>query len=69
MSRIPKLIHQTWKSYDLPEKYITLVDSWKKMHPDWKYKLYDDQDCIEFIQSTKADCHQAIRHENRSDSR
>ena len=50
MSRIPKLIHQTWKSYDLPEKYITLVDSWKKMHPDWKYKLYDDQDCIEFIQ-------------------
>ena len=50
MSRIPKIIHQTWKSHDLPEKYIKLVNSWKNKHPDWEYKLYDDHDCIEFIQ-------------------
>ncbi len=51
MYNIPKKIHQTWKSKNIPEKYKKLVDSWKNKHPSWDYNLYDDQDCINFIKN------------------
>ncbi len=40
--RIPKIIHQIWIGSPLPEKYLPLIDSWKKHHPDWTYILWDD---------------------------
>ena len=49
MSRIPKIIHQTWKSRDLPENYKKYSNSWKNKHPEWEYKFYDDDDCIQFM--------------------
>ena len=51
MYNIPKKIHQTWKSKNIPENYKNLVDSWKNKHPSWEYNLYDDQDCINFIKN------------------
>ena len=51
MSKIPKIIHQTWKSKDIPDKYKDFVNSWKNLHPDWEYRLYDDDDCIHFVQA------------------
>ncbi len=43
-SIIPKVIHQIWLGGTLPEKYKNWVESWKKYHPGWEYKLWTDED-------------------------
>jgi mannosyltransferase OCH1-like enzyme len=40
--RIPKIIHQIWIGSPLPEKYLSLIASWQKYHPDWTYILWND---------------------------
>ena len=40
---IPKIIHQTWKTKDLPQNYKKWSNSIKKMHPDWTYILWTDE--------------------------
>eukprot|EP00927_Polykrikos_kofoidii_P072806 TRINITY_DN68900_c0_g1_i1.p1 TRINITY_DN68900_c0_g1~~TRINITY_DN68900_c0_g1_i1.p1 ORF type:complete len:855 (+),score=145.88 TRINITY_DN68900_c0_g1_i1:157-2721(+) len=39
---IPKVIHQTWKTEDLPSKYARHVASWRLMHPHWRSEFWDD---------------------------
>lgn len=41
---IPKKIHQIWLGSPLPEGYKQWANSWKKMHPDYEYKLWTDED-------------------------
>ena len=47
---IPKIIHQTWKTHEIPHKFQKFVDSWKEYHPDWKYMLWTDEDNLAFMQ-------------------
>lgn len=44
--RIPRIIHQSWKTADIPSNiYLpTWVESWKTFQPDWEYRLWTDQD-------------------------
>lgn len=37
---IPRIIHQTWKTEDIPPKWRTAVDSVKRYHPGWEYRLW-----------------------------
>lgn len=46
---IPKLIMQTWKTKELPEKWKTTQTSIKKFMPDWEYVLMTDEMNREFI--------------------
>lgn len=46
---IPKIIHQTWKSSEVPEKFAGYVATWKSLHPDWEYRLWTDADARSFI--------------------
>ena len=39
---IPKIIHQTWKTHDIPGDCIGAVESWRVMNPGYEYRLYDD---------------------------
>ena len=48
--RIPKIIHQTWKTKNIPSNWQSSHDSWKKYHPEWEYKLWTDDDNRKFIQ-------------------
>ena len=48
---IPKIIYQTWCTKDLPPKMAECVDRLKKSNPGFKYELYDDADCREFIKA------------------
>jgi mannosyltransferase OCH1-like enzyme len=48
---IPKNIFQTWKSKRLPEKYANWAETWKSTNPEFKYYLYDDNDCYHFIKN------------------
>ena len=50
-SKIPKIIHQTWKTKDIPKKYKKWQNSWKKHHPDWEYRLWDDTDLRNLIKN------------------
>mmetsp|Transcript_11949 Transcript_11949/g.34641 ORF Transcript_11949/g.34641 Transcript_11949/m.34641 type:complete len:177 (+) Transcript_11949:86-616(+) len=43
--RIPKIIHQIWLGGNqIPPECIPWMESWKRYHPDWEYKLWQDGD-------------------------
>jgi mannosyltransferase OCH1-like enzyme len=46
---IPKIIHQTWKSADLPYPLDMLANTWKELHPSWQYKVWTDDMNRDFI--------------------
>ena len=39
---IPRIIHQTWTSRDIPKHLRGYQESWLHKHPDWEYRLWDD---------------------------
>jgi mannosyltransferase OCH1-like enzyme len=46
---IPKIIHQTWMTDTVPNKWIPFVEQLKTLNPDWEYKLWTDQDNDAFV--------------------
>jgi len=48
---IPKIIHQTWKDYNIPYDIYKKewVDSWKEYHPAWKFMFWTDDDLRNLI--------------------
>ncbi|WP_432328248.1 glycosyltransferase family 32 protein [Mucilaginibacter sp. P25] len=49
MHKIPQIIHQTWKTSDIPASLQSLSQSWKSKHPNWEYKLWTDEMNRNFI--------------------
>ena len=47
--QIPRVIHQTYKTNDLPTEISEVVQRLKDMNPTFEYKFYNDKDCVEFI--------------------
>lgn len=44
-SSIPKCIHQIWLGPNpIPQEYLQYMESWKKHHPTWEYKLWTDKE-------------------------
>lgn len=41
---VPKLIHQSWSSTELPPKFQRWSDTWRSNHPDWEWVLWSDED-------------------------
>ena len=41
---IPRILHQTWKDQQVPEKWHAYQRSWRAHHPDWQYRLWTDAD-------------------------
>ena len=48
-ARMEKIIHQTWKTTDIPHHYIEWVKTWIKNHPDWKYMFWTDESARKLI--------------------
>lgn len=48
---IPRIIHQTWKTADVPENLRFFQGTWLAHHPDWEYRFWTDADCRDFIAS------------------
>jgi len=46
---IPKLIHQTAKTQEIPEKWRSFQFKLKSLHPDWTYRLWTDKDNLDFV--------------------
>jgi hypothetical protein len=41
---VPRVLHQTWKTADIPERFSELVSSWTRFNPDLKRRLWTDAD-------------------------
>lgn len=49
MSKIPKIIHQTWKDLDVPHYLVGLINTWKSFHPTWEFRFWTDDMNRDFI--------------------
>jgi hypothetical protein len=47
--RVPRIIHQTYKSHDLPANYYAWREECKRLNPCWEFKLWTDQDNLKFV--------------------
>lgn len=52
---IPTIIHQTWKTHQVPEQFRSFVDSWKSKHPDFAFRLWSDEDNLNLIKTEYPD--------------
>ncbi|KAK9825165.1 hypothetical protein WJX81_000314 [Elliptochloris bilobata] len=41
---IPRIIHQSWKTSDLPANYARWSASWREKHPTWEYMLWTNEE-------------------------
>ncbi len=46
---IPKLLHQTAKTADIPERWKAFQSRVRELHPDWTYRLWTDDDNRELV--------------------
>ncbi|KAJ3075619.1 hypothetical protein HDU98_007431 [Podochytrium sp. JEL0797] len=45
VAEIPKIIHQSWKTHDIPqEKFGNWTGTWKLQNPQYEYMLWDDSE-------------------------
>jgi len=47
---IPKIIHQTAKTSDIPPVWLPFQSAVKAKFPDWEYRLWTDQDNLALVQ-------------------
>lgn len=48
-NHFPKIIHQTWKTHDIPEKWKENVASCRQLNPDYEYRIWSDADIVNFL--------------------
>jgi len=46
---IPKLLHFTWKTADLPRVMQRYLDAWRRLHPGWDIRLWTDDTMLSFV--------------------
>ena len=46
---IPKIIHQTWKTEQIPAKAQPFVNRVRELNPDWEYRLWTDEDNLQLV--------------------
>jgi len=49
---IPKILHFTWKSEQLPRQMQAYYDAWRRLHPDWEVRLWTDETMRAFVAET-----------------
>jgi mannosyltransferase OCH1-like enzyme len=69
MSAIPRILHQTWKTREVPERFRGYVASWRRHHPDWEYRLWTDADNDDFIRTRYPDFLGTFRASTSTSSR
>ncbi|HEY9262167.1 glycosyltransferase family 32 protein [Chitinophaga sp.] len=47
--KIPRILHQTWKSEDMPDNFRLMAQTWKENHADWEYMLWTDEMNRDFV--------------------
>lgn len=52
---VPRIVHQTWRSTELPGRFRESADSWRRHHPGWEYRLWTDADLDDLVRRTRPD--------------
>jgi mannosyltransferase OCH1-like enzyme len=52
---IPRTVHQTWRDADIPEPLRSHAETWRRLHPDWSYRLWTDADLAELVEGRYPD--------------
>ena len=52
---IPKIIHQTWKTLDVPDEWKDAVESCKNKHKDYKHNIWTDEMMENFVKKEYPD--------------
>ena len=47
---IPRIIHQTYKTSDVPDRVKGLMRTWAEKNPGWKIRFYNDAECYKFVE-------------------
>ncbi|XP_052769830.1 uncharacterized protein LOC128209703 isoform X2 [Mya arenaria] len=48
--RIEHILHQTWKTTDVPAHYVGWMRTWADNHPTWRYMFWTDASARQLIQ-------------------
>jgi len=56
--KVPKIIHQTWKTKEIPQELLFCVESWKKLNPEWEYILWTDEAMDSFVKKNFPEMHE-----------
>jgi len=48
---IPRIIHQSWRNANIPQRFEPWIRSWLKLNPSWKYVFWEDGDNQQLIQT------------------
>lgn len=61
--RVPQIIHQTWKTHDIPRDIYPerWTESWKLHHPEWDYRFWTDADLVRFTAENYPEFNYLIR--------
>ncbi|KAL1522275.1 hypothetical protein AB1Y20_017269 [Prymnesium parvum] len=43
-ARFPTVVHQTWRTHEVPRGLKAHITSWQRLMPDWEYVLHTDSD-------------------------
>ena len=57
---IPKIIHQTWKSKEVPAKWQAYVDKVQQLNPEWEYRLWTDDEIDVFVKEEFPDFYETF---------
>ncbi|MFH1983259.1 MAG: glycosyltransferase [Pseudomonadota bacterium] len=49
MPRIPRIIHQTWKTNRVPKRFASFVHGWVHHHPGWRHILWTDRSSRQYV--------------------
>lgn len=49
LAAVPKLLHQTWKSKELPSKFESWSKACREEHHDWEWILWTDEDNLKLV--------------------
>ena len=58
---IPRIIHQTWKSNDVPEPLARFQARWRALHPEFEYRLWTDEQNDAFVRAEYPALHRLYR--------
>lgn len=57
---IPKRIIQTWKSRELPRRYRAFDRRLRKLHPDYEFRFFTDEEIAEFVRREYPECREGF---------
>jgi mannosyltransferase OCH1-like enzyme len=58
---IPKIIHQTWRTSKLPKNFSRWSAEWRRLHPTWDYRFYDDNEVETIVKERAPELYEAFR--------